>query len=347
MEAQVALVTGASRGIGKACAIALAGVGYDVAIAARTVTPGEIRDNTITIHRSDTRPLPGSLEETAAEIHAAGRRSLILPMDLLDRAAVGAGMTTVLERWGRVDLLLHNGRYIGTGDDGPVPRHTDRRLREVPRGARHRPADPDQDGGARHVGPRVGVIMTMGSGAAYNDPPARPARGASDWRTPSARPEACGWSRPSRPSSPAGAYGRSTSTPDTSAPSATRRSTTATTTRPGRRPPSSVPRSPGWPPLLRRSPSTGPTCTPRIWRASAASSPPDDRQGGRRQGAEDRAVVVDQRGGVRGGRRRGGARLEHLAGRRRPGRPGPGCHRRQHPHRGQLRDPHRHPADRR
>ena len=172
MEPQVAFVTGASRGIGKACAVALARVGYDVAIAARTVTPGEIRDNTITVHRSDTRPLPGSLQETAAEIHAAGRRSLILPMDLLDRAAVGSGMTTVLERWGRVDLLLHNGRYIGPG-------MMDRFL--------DTPIDAFEKFLEAHVMAQLiltrmavpgmlargsGVVMTMGSGAAYTDPPA-------------------------------------------------------------------------------------------------------------------------------------------------------------------------------
>src|SRR5689334_8240154 len=167
VEAPVALVTGASRGIGKACAVALAGVGYDVALAARTVQPGEIRDNTITVHRSDTRPLPGSLAETAALVEAAGRRSLVLPMDLLDRAAVGAGMTTVLERWGRVDLLLHNGRYIGPG-------MMDRFL--------DTPLDAYEKFLEAHVMAQLvltrmalpgmlergrGTVMTMGSGAAY------------------------------------------------------------------------------------------------------------------------------------------------------------------------------------
>ena len=44
-QRQVALVSGASRGIGKVCAIWLARAGYDVAITARTVTPGEQRDS--------------------------------------------------------------------------------------------------------------------------------------------------------------------------------------------------------------------------------------------------------------------------------------------------------------
>ena len=71
MAAKTALVTGASRGIGKACAVSLARAGFDVALAARTVTPGEVREHSVTVRRSDTRPLPGSLEETAAEVEAA------------------------------------------------------------------------------------------------------------------------------------------------------------------------------------------------------------------------------------------------------------------------------------
>jgi len=115
MDRKRALVTGASRGIGKAITLALAEAGYDVAISARTVCTGTVHDNTLTIHRSDTRPLPGSLEETAAEIAARGGKALMVPADLTDRAAVGAAAQQVLDLWGGVDLVVHNGRYIGPG----------------------------------------------------------------------------------------------------------------------------------------------------------------------------------------------------------------------------------------
>ena len=115
MVDRVAMVTGASRGIGKAIALALANAGYDLIISARTVAPGETRDNSLTVHRSDTRPLPGSLQETAAAIEAEGREALIVPMDLTDRASVAACAQRVLDTWGKVDVLVHNGRYIGPG----------------------------------------------------------------------------------------------------------------------------------------------------------------------------------------------------------------------------------------
>lgn len=115
MTRPIAFVTGASRGIGKAIALALAKEGYDLAISARTVNPGEQRDNTLTVHKTDTQPLPGSLSETAAQVEAEGAKSLVIPMDLLDRASVGAGAQKILDEWGRVDLLVHNGRYIGPG----------------------------------------------------------------------------------------------------------------------------------------------------------------------------------------------------------------------------------------
>jgi NAD(P)-dependent dehydrogenase (short-subunit alcohol dehydrogenase family) len=111
----VALVTGASRGIGKAIAIHLARAGLDVAIGARTRHEGEAREHSSTVARSDTRPLPGSLESTAALIEAEGARALVLPLDLLDRTSLGTTVTTVLERWRRIDVLVNNGRYVGPG----------------------------------------------------------------------------------------------------------------------------------------------------------------------------------------------------------------------------------------
>jgi NAD(P)-dependent dehydrogenase (short-subunit alcohol dehydrogenase family) len=111
-----ALVTGASRGMGKAIAVALAGAGFDVALAARTLKQGEpTREHSQSVHRPDTRPLPGSLEETAALVEAEGRKALPLRMDLTDRTTVESAMSTMLDMWGHVDLVVNNGRHIGPG----------------------------------------------------------------------------------------------------------------------------------------------------------------------------------------------------------------------------------------
>lgn len=112
---KTALVTGASRGIGKVVAVYLAEAGHDVAITARTVQEGEAREHSSTLKASNTKPLPGSLEATAAEIEAKGQQALIVPADLTDRVSLGAAAATVLERWGHVDVIVNNGRYIGPG----------------------------------------------------------------------------------------------------------------------------------------------------------------------------------------------------------------------------------------
>jgi NAD(P)-dependent dehydrogenase (short-subunit alcohol dehydrogenase family) len=110
-----AFVTGASRGIGKAIAVKLAQAGFDVAITARTVEEGEQREHSSTVKKSDTSPLPGSLSSTADLMRAAGAEVLVLPADLTERASLGSAATTVLERWGGVDLVVHNARFIGPG----------------------------------------------------------------------------------------------------------------------------------------------------------------------------------------------------------------------------------------
>jgi NAD(P)-dependent dehydrogenase (short-subunit alcohol dehydrogenase family) len=96
---RVALVTGASRGLGKVCAIELARAGFRVAVTART------------LHASDERSLPGNLEATAAAIAATGGEALSVQLDLDDRASVVAGVDAVLDTWGRVDVLVNNAFY--------------------------------------------------------------------------------------------------------------------------------------------------------------------------------------------------------------------------------------------
>ena len=112
-----ALVTGATRGIGRATALALAASGWDVAVTGRTAHRGEGRDD------SDTgagRTLPGSLEETGEGIRSEGTRSLELVADLHDRAALEGAVDRVIAEWGGIDLLVNNAVDTAPGSMVPI-----------------------------------------------------------------------------------------------------------------------------------------------------------------------------------------------------------------------------------
>src|SRR5947209_5736426 len=96
----VALVTGASRGIGKAAAIDLAKAGYDVAVSARTLREGEGR-------YSDGTPLPGALDTTVEAIEEAGGRGFAVRMDVLDHASLVEGVAATIDHFGAVDVLVN------------------------------------------------------------------------------------------------------------------------------------------------------------------------------------------------------------------------------------------------
>lgn len=179
MSAPVAFVTGASRGIGKACAVQLAHAGFDVACTARTQREGEEREHSSTVRKSDVRPLPGSLATTAQAIEAAGRRALTLPADLLERTQLEAAVAAVLDEWGSIDLLLNNGRYIGPGHMDP--------LLDTPLDLLEKHLDANVMAPLaliKLVLPQMiergqGLVINMTSGVAWTDPPS--AAGSGGW----------------------------------------------------------------------------------------------------------------------------------------------------------------------
>jgi len=113
MTQKIALVTGASRGIGKAVCLALAEKGYDIVATARTVKTGDVHDH---MQRNpDGSALPGSLEETAQAIRGLGREVLLQRMDLLDPPSSDALVAAAVDHFGRIDVLVNNGIYQGKG----------------------------------------------------------------------------------------------------------------------------------------------------------------------------------------------------------------------------------------
>jgi len=107
----VALVTGASRGIGRAIAIALAESGHDLVITGRTLVEGSAT-NPATGHA-----LPGSLRSTAEAIERRGGRAHCVAADVLDLDDVEASFDRCLDAAGRVDVLVNNAVYVGPGND--------------------------------------------------------------------------------------------------------------------------------------------------------------------------------------------------------------------------------------
>ena len=106
------LITGASRGIGKATALAFARAGYDVAITARTEIEGQRHQHSIS--GRDGQALPGSLMTTLREMEACGAQALAMRMDLLEPASIDAVADAVLMKFPRIDVLINNAIYQGS-----------------------------------------------------------------------------------------------------------------------------------------------------------------------------------------------------------------------------------------
>lgn len=99
LDGRLALVTGASRGIGAATAIALAAKGAHVVLTARTA---------------------GGLEEVEAAIHAAGGSATIAPLDLAESEAIARLATAIGDRWDALDILVLNAGMLGSLSSVPA-----------------------------------------------------------------------------------------------------------------------------------------------------------------------------------------------------------------------------------
>jgi NAD(P)-dependent dehydrogenase (short-subunit alcohol dehydrogenase family) len=110
-EQKVAIVTGASRGLGAALAQALAKGGYAVACAARAT-------------RQHPQEAPGTLDDVLERIQATGGTAISVPVDLADRADVATMVERTVKKFGRLDILVNNAAN-GTrgGLDIPLAEH--------------------------------------------------------------------------------------------------------------------------------------------------------------------------------------------------------------------------------
>ena len=102
MPGPVAFVTGASRGIGRQLAIDFARSGYDVVCLARSTADHPTR-------------LPGTVDETAEQVRAAGRRALPLGVDLQHDDQIVAAAERAYAEFGRVDVLINNAGIAPSG----------------------------------------------------------------------------------------------------------------------------------------------------------------------------------------------------------------------------------------
>jgi NAD(P)-dependent dehydrogenase (short-subunit alcohol dehydrogenase family) len=176
-ESPVAIVTGASRGIGRAGALALAEAGFDVVVSARTVREGEGVAEPNSVREDVTLAVPGSLERTAQEIEELGQRALIVPMDLSDRSSVEALVPTVLDAWGRIDVLYNNAIFRGVGTLDRITDLTMESMTALMAGNFMHQVLLIQQVLPHMVERGSGTVINMVSGSARLDPPGPPGEG--------------------------------------------------------------------------------------------------------------------------------------------------------------------------
>jgi NAD(P)-dependent dehydrogenase (short-subunit alcohol dehydrogenase family) len=165
----VVFVTGASRGIGAATAIAFAKAGWRVAIAARTLHQQQTQNHQL--RYADGQLLRGSLTDTAQAIEACGAQVLMQSMDLLDAKSMDAALEATLQHFGRIDVLINNAVYQDREVNAMLLDLDDEALQRSLVGNVVAPFHLAKKVMPHMIAQGGGKIVNVGSGAGQYDPP--------------------------------------------------------------------------------------------------------------------------------------------------------------------------------
>lgn len=174
---KVAIVTGATRGIGKACALSLARQGFDVVVTGRTQKEGEGTATMPFSREGQQVAVPGSLETTVAAVRAMGREALPVRMDLLDRGSMDAVIQQTLSAFGQIDVLVNNALYQGPGLMYAFADFTFEQLEKSVLGNLVNQAYMARQVLQVMIRQGGGYIVSLSSNAAVSPPPAPPGQG--------------------------------------------------------------------------------------------------------------------------------------------------------------------------
>lgn len=165
----VVMVTGASRGIGAATAIAFAKAGWRVVIAARTLQAQQEQSHQL--RYADGQLLQGSLSETAKAIEATGAEVLMQSMDLMDTHSMDLAIEAALKYYGRIDVLINNAVYQDREVNAMLLDLDDDALQRSLLGNVVAPFHMAKKVLPHMISQGGGKIINVGSGAGQYDPP--------------------------------------------------------------------------------------------------------------------------------------------------------------------------------